>query len=122
MYYANVWNAQSYPFMSLSLYAINQTDGTAYHYPQKSVLNADNSLNETLYAEVGSPKFATSFAASYVYLNIGVSATIVHVALFYGKDIWRQFRGSRQENIDEDIHVRLMRAYKEVNMQCCSNG
>ncbi|KAI9286534.1 OPT family small oligopeptide transporter [Umbelopsis sp. AD052] len=114
MYYANVWNAQAYPFLSLSLYTVNQTDGSTIHYPQASVLNPDNSLNETLYAEVGPPQFATSFAASYIFLNIGVSASITHVALFYGKDIWRQFRGARKQNLAEDIHMKLMAAYKEV--------
>ncbi|CAM0136591.1 hypothetical protein VKS41_003393 [Umbelopsis sp. WA50703] len=114
MYYNNVWDAQLFPFLSLDLYAINSTDGTSYPYPQSSVLNPDNTLNQTLYEEVGQPRFATSFAASYVSLNIGVTASITHVALWYGKGIWRQFKKSLSENANEDPHMQKMQTYKEV--------
>ncbi|KAG0172885.1 hypothetical protein DFQ28_009891 [Apophysomyces sp. BC1034] len=119
LYYHNVWDAQKFPFLSNSLFAINATTGEGEKYPQDKVLNADNSLNETKYAEVGPAYYSILAGVQYILLNMGVTATITHVALYYGKDIWKSFRDqwrrttkSNPENMD--IHMRLMAAYKEV--------
>ncbi|KAG2195370.1 hypothetical protein INT47_004478 [Mucor saturninus] len=117
-YYYNVWNAQSFPFLDNGIYQLFE-NGTAIRYPQASVLNPDNSLNQTLFAEVGNPSFAISNALSYIYINLGVTATITHVALYHGKEIWATFRNLRKkvsgkEEAEMDIHMRLMQAYPEV--------
>lgn len=115
LYYYDVWNAQSFPYLSNSLWKLN-ADGTSEIYPQSDVLNPDNSLNQTALAEVGSPYFATTFAVSYIFINFGVTATITHIALFYGKQIAGNFRALRAKlnTHEEDIHMKLMSNYKEV--------
>ena len=115
LYYYDVWQAQSFPYLSNSLFVLNG-DGTSDIYPQHKVLNDDNSLNHTALAEIGSPYFSTLFAVNYIFINFAVTATITHVALFYGKQIMANFRALRSKiNSDnEDIHMKLMRSYKEV--------
>ncbi|OBZ86013.1 Oligopeptide transporter 5 [Choanephora cucurbitarum] len=117
MYYYNVWNAQKFPFLSLSLYQLHD-NGTVNVYPQSQVLNADYSLNQTLLEQVGRPHFTMVNSLNYVAINFGITATITHVALFYGKEIVAAFRNTKNsfkasaEN--DDIHMKLMRAYPEV--------
>jgi OPT family small oligopeptide transporter len=115
LYYNDVWNAKSYPFLSNGIFRLFD-NGTSAKYPQTDVLNADNSLNYTALAEVGYPQFATTNAFSYIIINLGVTSTITHVALFYGKQIWKNFReawkSASEKNVD--IHMQLMQKYKEV--------
>ncbi|KAG0172884.1 hypothetical protein DFQ28_009890 [Apophysomyces sp. BC1034] len=117
LYYYNVWEAQKFPFLSNALFYINSTTGLAGRYPQAKVLNDDNSLNETKYQEVGPAYYSTVYAVQYIFINMGVTATIAHVALFYGKDIWKgfleQWRKTKSDT-EQDVHMRLMSAYKEV--------
>ncbi|GAA5808032.1 hypothetical protein MFLAVUS_001414 [Mucor flavus] len=115
LYYYDVWNAQSFPYLSNSIWQ-RFDNSTSVIYPQHQVLNADNSLNHTLLEEVGRPQFATSFAVNYIFVNFAVAATITHVALFYGKQIWTSFRTlkSKIASGDVDIHMKLMQAYEEV--------
>ncbi|CAO3655326.1 unnamed protein product [Mucor fragilis] len=115
LYYYDVWNAQSFPYLSNSIFQ-RFDNGTSQIYPQHEVLNADNSVNHTRLDEVGRPQFATAYAINYIFINFGVTATITHVALFYGKSIWANFRRSKasKETGETDIHMKLMSAYKEV--------
>ncbi|ORX53662.1 OPT family small oligopeptide transporter [Hesseltinella vesiculosa] len=111
-YYYNVWNAQKFPFMSNSLFAYNATTGQSKLYPQHDVLNADNSLNQTKLEHVGHPHFSTWGAVTYVFINFAVTASISHVALYHGRDIWDSMRNFKNQKMD--VHMRLMAAYKEV--------
>ncbi|KAG2192270.1 hypothetical protein INT47_003859 [Mucor saturninus] len=116
-YYYDVWNAQSFPFLDNGIFQLFE-NGISVVYPQTSVLNPDNSLNHILFAEVGNPSFATSNVLAYVYTNFGVTASITHVALYHGKDIWTTFRNLRKKisggDVEIDIHMKLMQAYPEV--------
>ncbi|KAI8391718.1 OPT family small oligopeptide transporter [Radiomyces spectabilis] len=116
LYYYNVWDAQSFPFLSNSIFALNSTTGESEIYPQHKVLNPDNSLNQTLLEQVGNPRFSTIFAVQYIFINFGVTASITHIALFYGKEIWQSIRLTKAsvKNNNDDPHMRLMQAYKEV--------
>jgi hypothetical protein len=117
LYYYDVWNAQSFPFMSNGIFQLHE-NGTVNVYPQEKVLNADNTLNQTLLEQVGQPQFSTLYAMNYVLINFGVTAAISHVFLFYGGSIWKNFRASRSKKDadgEDDIHVRLMKSYPEVN-------
>ncbi|KAI8370665.1 OPT family small oligopeptide transporter [Radiomyces spectabilis] len=116
MYYTNVWDSQAFPFLSNSIFAINQTTGKSMIYPQRDVLNEDNSLNHTKLEAIGIPQYSGAFALNYIIINLAVTATIAHVALYYGKDIWSNFRTLKQRIREGqvDVHMRLMSAYKEV--------
>ncbi|CAO3663761.1 unnamed protein product [Rhizopus stolonifer] len=114
LYYYDVWNAQSYPFLSSGIFRLLD-NGTSVKYPQSEVLNSDNSINATMLEVIGYPHFATFTYFSYIIINFGVTATLSHVFLFYGKQIWSSFRGLwKKATNKDDIHMRLMRKYKEV--------
>ncbi|ORX58719.1 OPT family small oligopeptide transporter [Hesseltinella vesiculosa] len=115
LYYTNVWNAQNFKFLSNAIWAINQTDGTSYVYPQADILDQDNAINFTAVDEIGNPLYATSLAFSYIIINMGVTASITHIILFYGKQIWASFKNARSSYHDfDDPHNKLMQSYKEV--------
>ncbi|KAK1565061.1 hypothetical protein Q3G72_017913 [Acer saccharum] len=56
---------------------------------------------------------STFFAITYGVGFAALTATVVHVALFHGREIWEQSKASFQEK-GMDIHTRLMRRYKQV--------
>ncbi|KAG2212359.1 hypothetical protein INT47_001720 [Mucor saturninus] len=122
VYYYDVWNAQSFPFLSNSIFQL-LPNGTSVIYPQHKVLNADNSLNETALTEIGRPHFSSIFAIQYIFINFAVTASITHIALFHGKEICASFkaiikdmRRKEGELAEEhtDPHMRMMSFYKEV--------
>ncbi|KAI9288585.1 OPT oligopeptide transporter protein-domain-containing protein [Umbelopsis sp. AD052] len=107
LYYTNVWDSQSYPIVSEKLFTV---DGSRYNVSM--VLNPDVTVNETLYEEYGPVRLTALFAFSYGIMFAGLTSVLTHTVLYHGKDIVRQFKRSRSE--DEDIHMKLMRAYPEV--------
>ncbi|KAI9335965.1 OPT oligopeptide transporter protein-domain-containing protein [Obelidium mucronatum] len=82
LYYNNVWNAKTFPFMAQGLYTV---DGKKYN--QTKILTATNSLDEAAYAKYGQPYYSTSWAFNTMMQNMSVTAGIVHVALWHGADI-----------------------------------
>ncbi|CAO3645188.1 unnamed protein product [Cunninghamella blakesleeana] len=118
LYYFNVWNAKSFPFLSNSLFTLDKTTGASKLYPQREILNPDNTLNHQKLEEIGNPHFSTYGAVTYIFINFAVTASIMHVALYHGKDIWETLRPSKKskdkEDENMDIHMKLMSAYKEV--------
>ncbi|KAK6124758.1 hypothetical protein DH2020_041492 [Rehmannia glutinosa] len=56
-----------------------------------------------------SPLFALSIGSGFARFT----ATLTHVALFNGSDIWKQSR-SAVKNVKLDVHVKLMKSYKQV--------
>lgn len=117
LWFYDVWDAHSFRFLSNGIFAINETTHRGYTYPQKEVLNSDNSLNYTKLEEVGIPSYSTVFAMSYIVINFGVTASITHVALYYGKQIWSTIRAAKDDfnHKHQDIHNKLMAAYPEVS-------
>ncbi|KAI9031848.1 OPT family small oligopeptide transporter [Phycomyces nitens] len=115
-YYYNLWDAQSFPFMANGLFKLNKETGTSSKYPQALILDEYNNINQTALEEVGRPYFSTAMAINYICINIGVTATITHTILYYGANIKKTaiaiFR--KKESRENDIHNRLMAAYKEV--------
>lgn len=125
VYYYDVWHAQSFPFLSNSIFQLFP-NGTSALYPQHQVLTAENAINQTALEEIGRPYFPAVTAINYVIINFAVTASIAHIALFYGKDIYsalivsiQQLKKdrelSKQDNVTyTDPHMRMMAAYKEV--------
>ncbi|KAI1099980.1 OPT family small oligopeptide transporter [Jackrogersella minutella] len=55
-----------------------------------------------------SPTLALNYGLSYAALT----AALVHIALFHGKEIWYRFKTAR--NQEPDIHLKLMKKYVEA--------
>ncbi|KAE8350720.1 OPT oligopeptide transporter protein-domain-containing protein, partial [Aspergillus coremiiformis] len=110
LYYNNVWDAKTFPFMSTSLF---QSNGT--HFSTQSVMNSDNTIDFTKLKETGLPAMTSSAVWGYLTQNLAIGALITHVFIFYGKDMilaWKQARSRTQP----DPHYQAMLKYKEVPM------
>ncbi|KAF9160329.1 hypothetical protein DFQ26_005668 [Actinomortierella ambigua] len=105
-YYTNLWDSKNYPILSAELFL---PDGTSYN---KSEVLVNGVLDEAKYVAYGPLRMDSFFALTYGVGFAGLTATIVHVALYHGKEIVQRWKTSRLEN--EDIHSRLMKAYPEV--------
>ncbi|CAM0135682.1 hypothetical protein VKS41_005340 [Umbelopsis sp. WA50703] len=107
LYYTNVWGAKAYPIVSEDLYTLG---GDLWN--NSMVLNPDNTLNATAYEEYGPARLTVLFAFTYGIMFAGLTSVLTHTVLFHGKQIVQQYKRSRTD--DEDVHMRLMKAYPEV--------
>ncbi|KAI9347802.1 OPT oligopeptide transporter protein-domain-containing protein [Zopfochytrium polystomum] len=71
-------------------------------------------LNEAFYNENKPVHITTYFAIEYFTSFVVFAATIVHVYLWYGKDIWKRFTTAMKDLDRDDIHSKLMEAYDDV--------
>ncbi|KAF9578742.1 hypothetical protein BGW38_005310, partial [Lunasporangiospora selenospora] len=105
-YYTNLWNSKNYPILSAELFLEN---GTLYDINR--ILDK-NVLEPTLYRDYGPVRMDSFFALTYGVGFAGLTATVVHVILYHGKEMVTRWKNARMES--EDIHSRLMLAYPEV--------
>ncbi|SGY63559.1 BQ5605_C007g04806 [Microbotryum silenes-dioicae] len=109
-YVNNVWNAQSFPFLSQQLFYENGTE-----YDQLSILNPDFSLNQTLLEQQGIPWYATSNAIYYLGSNLAIGASLSHVVIWFLPSIMKAFKEYRDRS-QPDPHYQKMLVYREVPM------
>ncbi|KAF9405419.1 hypothetical protein BGZ94_003559 [Podila epigama] len=106
-YYTNLWDSKNYPILSAGLYL---PDGSPYN--KSMVLGPDGNLDAQKYIDYGPLRMDSFFALTYGVGFAGLTATIVHVVLYNGKEMVQRWKEARSEG--EDIHSRLMRVYPEV--------
>jgi OPT family oligopeptide transporter len=141
LYYGNVWNALSFPFLSQELFSQTSNSSAFVVYNQSAILNAANELDPSTLETIGLPFFATTNASSLLTTNLGITATIIHILLWNGDIVGKTFklpkwstvnnfrsnmkfwekspRGYGTERLDDedeelDPHYKQMLAYKEV--------
>ncbi|CAE6193065.1 unnamed protein product [Arabidopsis arenosa] len=104
----NTFDARKFPIFSNQLFTTSgqKYDTTKILTPQFDLdIGAYNSYGK-LYL---SPLFALSIGSGFARFT----ATLTHVALFNGRDIWRQ-TWSAVNTTKLDIHGKLMQSYKKV--------
>ncbi|KAG6477227.1 oligopeptide transporter 3-like [Zingiber officinale] len=104
----NTFDAQKFPIFSNKLFTT-----TGHPYDTTRILTPNFDLNVAAYESYGklylSPLFALSIGSGFARFT----ATITHVILFHGSDIWRQSK-SAMNSAKLDIHGKLMKKYKQV--------
>ncbi|KDE06992.1 hypothetical protein MVLG_02728 [Microbotryum lychnidis-dioicae p1A1 Lamole] len=106
-YYGNVWNVRKLPLMGQTLF---HEDGRLYN--QSLILDSHYRLNQTALAIQGLPSFTWTRAVMSIGVNLSISASIMHVILWYRPRIleaWRRWRGK----VQNDAHYLKMQAYPE---------
>ncbi|KAI8613863.1 OPT oligopeptide transporter protein-domain-containing protein [Chytriomyces sp. MP71] len=100
---------------SVTLYNLNGSSVDKKQFVMKDPANPKNlQLNQAFY-DANKPVYITTlFAMVYVCSFVVFISAIVHVGLWYGKDIWHRFRATVADLDKEDIHCQLMDAYPEV--------
>ncbi|KAM5571287.1 oligopeptide transporter 7 [Rosa sericea] len=107
-YWLNVYKAKTFPLFSEDLFT---ADGQEYNITE--IIDSNFHLNITAYEEEGPLYISTFFAMTYGVGFAALTSTIVHVALFHGREIWEQSKSSFKEK-KMDIHTRLMQRYNQV--------
>ncbi|KAF6153675.1 hypothetical protein GIB67_000908 [Kingdonia uniflora] len=107
-YWLNVYKAKTFPIFSDGLFT-----STGQTYNISSIINSNFNLDVAAYEKNGPLYLSTFFAMTYGVGFAALSATIVHVALFHGREIWQQSKSAFQEK-KIDIHTRLMSRYNQV--------
>ncbi|XP_002275134.4 oligopeptide transporter 6 [Vitis vinifera] len=107
-YWSNVYNAKNFPLYSEKLFTSN---GSRYNI--LSIIDSNFHLSKEQYVKSGPLNMSTFFAMTYGLGFATLSATIVHVALFNGSELWKQTKGAFGEK-KMDIHTWLMKKYKSV--------
>ncbi|KAM3207463.1 hypothetical protein ACQJBY_062610 [Aegilops geniculata] len=103
----NLYNAKTFPIFSSHLFASNGSP-----YKIADIVNQQFRLDTEAYAKLGRINLSIFFAISYGFNFATIAATITHVGLFYGKEIYHRFRASQQE--EPDVHTKLMRKYEDI--------
>jgi hypothetical protein len=60
-------------------------------YDQTLILNPDFSLNKTAYEIYGQPWQSATSVIYYFGISLSIGATIVHICLWHGAEIWGGF-------------------------------
>ncbi|KAL1319820.1 hypothetical protein HN51_064569 [Arachis hypogaea] len=107
-YWLNAYNAKTYPIFSDELFTAN---GSIYNIT--AIIDSNFHLDIAAYERQGRLHLSTFFAMTYGVGFAALTATIVHVALFHGRELWEQSKSSFKEK-KTDIHTKLMRRYKQV--------
>ncbi|KAF9318873.1 hypothetical protein BG003_010390 [Podila horticola] len=105
-YYTDLWKSKNYPILSAHLFREN---GSAYI---KDEILTNSIFDQAKYDAYGPMRMDSFFALTYGVGFAGLTATIVHVLLYNGKEMLQRWKEARSET--EDIHSRLMRIYPEV--------
>lgn len=107
IYYSNVWNAKTFPFMSTSIFA---DDGKKYN---QTAVFVHGILDKARLEAVGFPNVTGTYAWGMLMRNAAIGALVTHVVLFWGKDVWRSVKQSRDKT-QPDRHWQAMQKYKEA--------
>ncbi|XP_024538119.1 oligopeptide transporter 7 [Selaginella moellendorffii] len=105
-YFSNVYSAKTFPIFSSQLFA---DDGSRYNISR--VVNERFELDVQAYNSYSKLNLSTFFVFTYGVGFAALTATVSHVVLFHGKEMWsRAVAAFHAEKLD--VHTRLMRKYK----------
>lgn len=107
-YWLDVYRANKFPIFSGGTFA---TSGQVYNI--SSIIDSNFHLDTAAYEREGPLYLSTFFAITYGLGFATLSATVVHVLLFHGREIWEQSKSSFKKK-EMDIHTKLMNKYKQV--------
>ncbi|KAL5988416.1 oligopeptide transporter 4 [Asimina triloba] len=103
----NLYDARTFPFFSSDLFTV-----TGQNYNITAIVNDKFEIDLPSYEAAGHIRLSLFFALTYGFSFATIAATLSHVFLFNGREIWQRFRESYSGK--EDIHTRLMRKYKDI--------
>ncbi|GAB0132033.1 hypothetical protein EsDP_00000483 [Epichloe bromicola] len=96
----------------LPISANQNFDRFAEPYNTSRILTKDFTVNETAYQAYSPILLGPTFSLSYGMGFAGLMSTVMHVVLFYGRDVVNRAKNSQYD--EPDVHMKLMRKYKEA--------
>ncbi|KAJ3380904.1 hypothetical protein HDU84_005513 [Entophlyctis sp. JEL0112] len=112
LWYSNTWNAQEYPWMAQGIYS---PGGDSYN--QSAVLDANYNVNLTAVEEIGLPGLAASYALFLMGANMGLTAGLVHMVLYYREPLMNGLRSTfskKGESLNQDPYYLVVQKYPEA--------
>lgn len=106
LHFTNIWYGKYMPISTSVSY-----DNTGRKYNFTKILNDQFEFDLAKYKSYSPLFLGTTFALSYGLSFASLASVLVHVCLFQGTSILRQFRN---KSMEDDIHMKLNRMYKEV--------
>ncbi|KAJ9674083.1 hypothetical protein PVL29_023559 [Vitis rotundifolia] len=103
----NVYNARNFPIFSSHLF-----NAQGHRYNVSAIVNNKFEIDMETYQKQGHIHLSIFFSISYGLGFAAVISTLTHVALFNGREIYKQFRATYKGK--EDIHTKLMKNYKDI--------
>ncbi|GJN01864.1 hypothetical protein PR202_ga19165 [Eleusine coracana subsp. coracana] len=103
----NLYNADTFPLFSTDLFT-----GAGQMYNISAIVNDRFQIDKAAYDQQGKIHLSLFFAISYGLGFATIAATLSHVALFYGKEMYQRFRESYKGKAD--VHTRMMRRYDDI--------
>ncbi|KAK2656989.1 hypothetical protein Ddye_010041 [Dipteronia dyeriana] len=107
-YWLNVYKANTFPIFSDDLF---MSSGQIYNI--SAIIDSNFHFDNQAYEREGPLYISTFFTMSYGVGFACLAATIVHVLLFHGREIWNLSKSAFQDK-KIDVHTKLMRRYKQV--------
>ncbi|CAN6223562.1 unnamed protein product [Urochloa humidicola] len=107
-YWLNIYKARNFPIYSDGLYRV-----TGQKYNISTIMDSQFHFDTNAYEENGPLYISTFFAFSYGLGFACLTATVSHVLLFHGSEIWQLSKSAFQEK-KMDIHTKLMQRYNQV--------
>ncbi|GLJ26001.1 hypothetical protein SUGI_0498760 [Cryptomeria japonica] len=107
-YWFNLFHAKTFPIFSEDLFT-----SSGQEYNISKIIDSNFHLDLKAYEEYGSIYLSTFFAMTYGVGFAALTATVVHVLLFHGKEIWKLSLSAFRDRT-EDVHTKLMRKYNQV--------
>ncbi|KAL2217290.1 OPT oligopeptide transporter protein-domain-containing protein [Thermoascus aurantiacus ATCC 26904] len=105
LYYTNTWYSAYLPLMNS-----NTFDNTGKPYNTSRIMNADGTVNPEAYRSYSPMFLPAAYALTYGLAFANLTGIFMHIALYHGGDIWRNWKGLGKK----DIHARLIERYREV--------
>uniref|UniRef100_A0A5B7BKK2 Putative oligopeptide transporter 7-like n=1 Tax=Davidia involucrata TaxID=16924 RepID=A0A5B7BKK2_DAVIN len=107
-YWLNIYKARTFPIFSDGLFT---SSGQKYNI--SAIVDQNFHIDSEAYEREGRLYLSTFFAMYYAVSFACLTATIVHVSLFHGRELWQLSKSAFQEK-NMDVHTKLMRKYKQV--------
>ncbi|KAF7139165.1 hypothetical protein RHSIM_Rhsim07G0214400 [Rhododendron simsii] len=104
----NLYQARNFPIFSSHLF---NAQGQLYNVT--AIVNDNFEIDMPAYEKQGRINLSVFFALTYGIGFAAVVATLSHVALFNGREIYDQFRESYKGK-KMDIHTKLMKKYEDI--------
>jgi hypothetical protein len=105
--YSGAWYADYMPINTSTTYANTQSS-----YNVSKILTPDHKFDLAKYKAYSPLYLAPTFALNYGLSFAALTAVIIQIILFNGKEVWYRFKAAR--NQEPDIFMKLMKKYKEA--------
>ncbi|KAK5805807.1 hypothetical protein VI817_000065 [Penicillium citrinum] len=105
LYYTNTWYSAFLPMLNSDTF-----DNTGHAYNTSRIMNSKGAVDQAAYRDYSPMFLPAGYAITFGVAFANLSGIFFHVALYHGRDLWQQWKGTGKR----DVHARIMEAYQCV--------